>query len=110
MPELYFFLVCVVALFITALWTRETSPPAGKPRNTARPIGWGVADAPVVECCNHDRAPLRSSALQPEHDRRPFQDLRATLSATYAAKLQQALRTIQVGPPAGTPPTDQVAG
>jgi hypothetical protein len=110
MPELYLYLVVVVALLITALWTRETGPPAGESRATALTTGRGVGDAPVAARCNPDRAPLRSSALQHPRDRRPFRDLQATLSASYAAKLEQAIRTLRVGPPAGARPTDQAAG
>jgi hypothetical protein len=110
MPEFCLYLVFVVTLLITALWTRETGPPVGEPRATALTTGRGVGDAPVAARCNRDRAPLRSSALPPQRDRRPFRDLQATLSASYAAKLEQAIRTIRVGPPAGARPTDQAAG
>jgi hypothetical protein len=112
MPELYLSinLVIVVALLITALWTRETDPPVGGPRATALTTGRGVADAPEPVRCYLDRNPLRSSARQAQRDRRPFRDLEAALSANYTAKLEQAIRTIRVGPPSGARPTDQAAG
>jgi hypothetical protein len=112
MPEVYLSinLVIVVVLLITALWIRETGPPVGEPRATALMTGRGVADAPAASCCTLDRNPLRSSAWQAQRDRGPFRDLEASLSASYAAQLEQALRTIRVGPPAGARPTDQAAG
>jgi hypothetical protein len=110
MPAFYLYLVYVAALLITALWTRETDPPVGEPRAAALTTGRGVADAPAAARGNLDRAPLRSSAVQPQRDRRPYRDLQATLSASYAARLEQAIRTIRVGPPAGGRPTDQAAG
>jgi hypothetical protein len=110
MPEVYLYLVFVVVLLIRALWTREIDPPVGEPRATALTTGRGVGDAPVAARCNLDRAPLRSSDLPPQRDRRPFRDLQATLSASYAAKWEQAIRTIRIGAPAGARPTDQAAG
>jgi hypothetical protein len=107
MPEFYLYLVFVVALLIAALWTRETGPPVGEPPAAALTTGWGVADAPVAARCNLARAPF---PLQLRRDCRPFQDLQATLSASYAAKLEQAFRTIRLGPPAAARPTDQAAG
>jgi hypothetical protein len=96
MPELYLYLVCVVVVFITALWRRQTGPPVGEPRATALTTGRGVGDAPVVARYNLDRDSARSSALPPQRDRWPFLDLQATLSASYAARLEQAIRTIRV--------------
>jgi hypothetical protein len=110
MPAFYLSMVFVVTLLITVLWARQTGPSDGEPRGTAPTTGWGVGDAPVAARCNLDRARLRRSAWQPQRDRRPFRDLEATLSASYAAKLEQAIRTIRVGPPAGARPTDQAAG
>jgi hypothetical protein len=101
MPELYLYVMFVVALLITALWRRETDSPVGEPRATALPTGRGVCDALVVARCNLDLAPLRSSTLPPQRDRRPFRDIEATLSASYAAKLEQAIQTIRVDPPTG---------
>jgi hypothetical protein len=109
-PAFYLYLVVVGTLLIRALWPRETDPPAGKPRTTALTTGRGVADAPVAARGDLDRAPLWSSAWPPRRDQRPFRDLQATLSARYAARLEQAIRTIRARPPAGTRPTDQAAG
>jgi hypothetical protein len=78
MPEFYLYLVFVVPLLITALWRRETGSPVGEPRAAAA---------------------LWSSALPLQHDRRPFRDLQATLSASYAARLEQVIRTIRVDSP-----------
>ena len=109
-PAFYLYLVIVGALLIRALWPRETNPPIGEPRATARTNRRGVGEAWVTARCNLDRAPLWSSALPHRRDRRPFRDLQATLSARYAARLEQAIRTIRARPPAGTRPTDQAAG
>jgi hypothetical protein len=109
-PAFYLYLAVVGALLIRALWPREADPPVGEPRATARTTGRGVGEAWVAARCNLDRAPLWSSALPPRRDRRPFRDLQATLSARYAARLEQAIRTIRVGPPAGARPTNQAAG
>ena len=102
-------LAIVVALLIRALRIRETDPPVGQPCGTARPAEEG-AGSPVAARCRHDRAPLPNSALELPPDRRPFHDLQATLSASYTARLEQAIRTIQVGTPARTRPTDEAAG
>jgi hypothetical protein len=110
MPGFYFYLVLVVVLLITAFWTRESCPPAGEPGAPARTAGRGGGDTPVAARCHLDRAGVRSSALQPRRDRRPFWDLQTALSASYAGKLEQAIRTIRVGPPAGKRPTDPAAG
>jgi hypothetical protein len=96
-PVFHFYLLFVVVLLATALWTRETGRPVGEPRGPARTTGL-------------DRILLRSSALQPQRDRRPFRDLQAALSASYAGKLQQAIRTIRIGPPAGARRTDEATG
>jgi hypothetical protein len=110
MPAFYLYLVFVVALLIKALWTRETGSLVGEPRATALTTGRGVADTSVAARCNLDPVPLPSAAVPPQCDRRLFRDLQATLSASYAAKWEQTIRTIWVGPPAGVRPTDQGAG
>jgi hypothetical protein len=96
MPAVYLYLLTVVALLITGLRTREAGPPVG--------------DAAVAARCHLGRAPLRNAALPPRRDRRPFLKLQATLSARYAARLEQAIRTIRARPPAGARPTDPAAG
>jgi hypothetical protein len=97
MPACYLYLVFVVVLLITALRTRETGPPVGELRPAALTTGRGVGDDPAVRC-HLDRVPLRSAAWPTHHGRRPFQDLEATLSAGYTARLEQAIRTIRVDP------------
>jgi hypothetical protein len=109
MPAFYFYLMFVVAWLITALWTSETNPPVGEPGATALTTERGVTKASVAAGCNLDRAPFRISALPPQRDCRPFRNLQATLSASYAARLEQAIRTIRIGPSAETRPTDQAA-
>jgi hypothetical protein len=99
MPEFYLYLVTVVALLITALWTQKTGSSVGEPRATVRTAGRNIGDARVAARRNHDRAPLWSSALPLHRDCRPFRDLQATLSASYAAKLEQVIRTIRAGSP-----------
>jgi len=109
MPEFYLYLVSVVALLITALWTQTTGSSVGEPRAAAVTAGRSIGDARVAARCSHDRAPLWSSALPLQRDHRPFRDLHATISASYAAKLEQVIRTIRVDSPAGARPTDQAA-
>jgi hypothetical protein len=109
-PELYYYLAYVVALLVAALCTRETGPPAGESRDTALKTGRGVRDASVAARCNLDRAPLRSCVVQHRHDRRPFRDIEAALTARYADMLEQALRTIRISPPTGARPTDRTSG
>ena len=110
MPAVYLYLVIVVALLFTGLRTRETDPPVGGPHATTRMTGRGVGDASLAARCHLDRASLRGPALPPQPGRRPFRDLQATLSARYAARLEQAIRTIRARPPAEARPTDQAAG
>ena len=109
-PAFYLYLMVVGTLLIRALWPREINPPIGEPRATARPTGRGVGGASVAARCNLDRAPLWSSAFPHRRDRRPFRGLQDTLSARYAAWLEQAIRTIRDHPPTGVRPTDQAAG
>jgi hypothetical protein len=112
MPEVYLSinLVIVMVLLLMTLWEQQTDPPVRKPRATALMTGRGVADGASATRCNIDLNPLRSSAWQPQRDRRRFRDLEAALSASYSAKLEQAIQTIRVSPPAGARPTDQAAG
>lgn len=109
-PELYYYLAYVVALLVTALWAHEAVPPVSEPRAATLKTRRRAGDVPVAARCNFDRAPLRSSVVQRRHDRRPFRDFEAALSASYAAKLEQALRTIRIGPSAGARPTDRAGG
>jgi hypothetical protein len=102
-------LVIVVVLFITSLWIRQTDLGVGEPQGFALPTGRGVGYAPAAAGGNRYRAPWRSSAWQPQRDRRPFRDLQATLSASYAAKVERAIQTIRIGAPAGTRPTARAA-
>jgi hypothetical protein len=98
-PVVYVYLVVVMALLIIGLWTREAGPPLGERRALVWTTGRGIADASVAARCNLDPGPF--SVLPPRRGRRPFRDLQATLSASYAARLEQAIRTIRVGPPPG---------
>jgi hypothetical protein len=102
-------LVIVVVLVIASLWIRETDLGVGEPHGKARPTGRGVGDPPVAAGCNRDRVPWRSSAWQPQRDRRPFRDLQAILSASYAAKVERAIQPIRSSAPAGTRPTARAA-
>jgi hypothetical protein len=110
MPVLCPYLVFLVALLFAALWARETSPPAGEFRGTVQTTGRGVGDAVMATGCDLDFSPLRGPTLQPQHDHGPFRDLQAALSASYAARSEQALRSIRSGAPAGARPTGKVAG
>ena len=110
MPEVYLYLALVVTSLIAALWTREPLSAVGTPGRRSLRTGWDAGDDLVAARCNLDRAPFPGPAWQPQRDRRHFRDLQATLSASYAARLEQAIRTIRVGPPAGVRPTDQAAG
>jgi hypothetical protein len=109
LPELYLYPVFLVILLVTALLARETDPPVGEPHGTTPPTGRGVGDAPVAAGCNRDRAPLPGSIGHPGGTHGPFRDLEATLSVTYAARLEQALRTIRGNRLPGARPTDQAA-
>jgi len=87
MPDPFFvsmYLVIIVALLVAALWTRD----AGEHRAAA-----------AAARCNLGGNRLRSSAWQAPRGRGAFQDLEAALSASYAARFEQAIRTIRVGPP-----------
>ena len=99
-------LVLLAALVVAALLTRETGEPGAAASMTAR----GFADAAAATRCNLDGSLLRSSAWQAKRDRGPLKDLEAALSASYAAKFEQAIRTIPVGPPVEWRPTDQAPG
>jgi hypothetical protein len=109
MPDVFFLWilpVIIVALVVAALFTRD----AGEPCATGSMTAQGFADAAAAARCRLDGNPLRSSAWQAQHDRGPFGDLEAALSASYAAQFEQAIRTIQVGPPVEWRPTDQAPG
>ena len=110
MSPFYLYLMFVVVLLITALWTRESDPPASKRRAADLTIARGVGDTRVAVLCNLDQLPSRSSAWRPQRGRHPFGDLEARVSASYAARLEQTIRTIRVAPRAGARPTDQAAG
>jgi hypothetical protein len=100
LPELHCYLALVVALFATALWTRGTGPTGGE---------LCIADAEQAARCNLDPASLWRSVVQCQDDQ-PFRDLEAALSARYAAKLEQAFRSIVFFPRAGARPTDRAGG
>jgi hypothetical protein len=94
-------LVIVVVLLLTALWARETCPSGSEPSATALTTGQGLGDAAAAR---------RSNLLPPRRDRRPFRHLQATLSLRYAARVEQAIRTIRIGPYAAARAKDQAAG
>ena len=96
-------LVLIVALVVAALLTRDTGEPGAAAPMTAR----GFADAAAAARCKLDGSLLRSSAWQAQRDCGPFKDVEAALSASYAARFEQAIRTIRVGPPGEWGPTDQ---
>jgi hypothetical protein len=70
--------------------------------------GEAAGDASPPAPCNLDRAPVRSFAW-PQRNRRPFQRLQAALSASYAARLEQASKAIRLVPPSRARPTDPAA-
>jgi hypothetical protein len=98
-PEFYLYLGFVVALLIAALWTREAGAPVDEPGATGPTAGRGGGGS-VFARGKLGRGPFRSFGRQPQRGR-PFRDLQATLSAGYAAKLEQAIRMIRIDPPAG---------
>ena len=109
MPDTFsvsMFLVILVVLLVAAPWTRD----AGEHRADAAMTARGLAEAAAAARCNFDGNSLRSSDWPGHHGRRPFEDLAAALSASYAAKFEQAVRTIRVGPPGDWWPTDQTPG
>ena len=91
MPAIYVYLGCLLVLLITALLSRPADPPGGTPRATA--------PTPPPQ---HDADPTGLSGgippRSPSGTARPFSDLQSTLSASYAARLEKAIRTIR---PAG---------
>ena len=98
MPDPFYvsmYVVIVATLLVAALWTRD----AGEHRADAAMTARGFADAASAARFNLDGNPLRSSDWQAPRDRGAFQDLEAALSASYAARFEQAIRTIRVGPP-----------
>jgi hypothetical protein len=95
-PGLYLYLMLVVVLLIAALWTRESDPPVGEPRATALTAGRGVGDVPSGARYTLDRVHLRHSGLPTQRGGRAFRNIEATLSASYAARLEQAIRTIRI--------------
>ena len=50
------------------------------------------------------------AAQSPGADARPFSDLHAALSASYADKFEKGVTTIRIGLPTGARPTDRAAG
>jgi hypothetical protein len=100
-PEAYLYLVPVAVLILTTLWMPKTGPPAGESGATALMTGRGVVDAPAAAPWDPGQDPLRVSRWQSPGDGRPFRDLQAALSASYAVRPGQAIRTIRDGPPAG---------
>jgi hypothetical protein len=94
MPEFYLYLAFLMTLLTTALWTGESDPPADEPRVRALKAR-GIADIRGAVRGSRDPAPLPSSALLPERERRPFRDLQATLLASCAVRSEQAQRTIR---------------
>jgi hypothetical protein len=111
-PAFYFSvnLVIVGVLFIASLWIRKTDLGVGEPSDPVLPTGEGVADPPPVAAHgNRNWASWRSSTWHPQRYRRPFHDLQATLSASYAARVERAIQTIRIGALAGTRPTARAA-
>ena len=107
MPDIFFFWfvpVIIVATIVAALFTRDT----GKPCAAASMTAQGFADAAAAACCKLDANRLWNSAWQTRRDCGPFNDLETALSASYAARFEQAIRTIQVGPPVAWRPTEDV--
>jgi hypothetical protein len=77
-PGLYLYLLLVVTFLVAAFWKREAPPPVREARATALTSRWrhvGRANGP------------RTAG--------PFCDLQTTLSASYAARLEEAIRTIR---------------
>jgi hypothetical protein len=108
-PTLYLYLALLVTSLIAALWTREPLSAVGTPGRRLLRTGWDAGDDPVSAWCNLDRAPVPGFAWQPQGDRRPFGDLQATLSASYAARVKRATQMIWISAPAGTRPNGRAA-
>jgi hypothetical protein len=109
-PEAYLYLVPVAVLILTTLWTPKTGPPAGESGATALMTGRGVVDPPAAARWDLGQDPLGVSGWQSRGACRPFWDLQAALSASYAARLEQAIRTIRDGTPVEAGPIDQAEG
>ena len=110
MPEFYLYLMFVVMSVIMALWTRQAGPPVAEPRATAPTMGRVSATSRWQYVAASTGPPCGVAPCSPSATARPFADLEATLRASYSAMLEQAIRTIRLGPPAGARPTDQAAG
>jgi hypothetical protein len=104
--EIYFFLVFVVLLFFAALRTRQPDPPVGQPRSPA-PTAKRLSAAPGFQRVTSLTLPLGGVLYRsPSATPRSFSDLQTILFANYAGKVQRAIQTIRIEPPAGTRPRD----
>jgi hypothetical protein len=100
-PLVYCYLVFVGVLLITALWPRETGLAVGEPR--------AAAPTPVPSSATHrwqhvaisSGPPCGAPPCSPGATDRLFSDLQATLYASYAVRLELAIRTIRGDPPVG---------
>ena len=106
----YLYLAFVVVSLLAALWTRQPGPAVGKPRAAAPTTGRPSAALWWQHVATSTGFPGGAPPRNPGATARPYSDLQATLSATYAAELEQAIRTIRVGAPSEARPTEQAAG
>jgi hypothetical protein len=109
-PVFYLYLAFVVVLLIAALWTRQPGPAVGKPRAAAPTTGRASATLWWQHVATSTGSPGGAPPRNPGATARPFSDLQATLSATYAVELEQAIRTIRVGAPLEARPIERAAG
>ena len=99
MPEFYLYVVFVVLALIAALWQRPTRLSVGEPRATAPTTGRASPTRWWRHVATATGPPGGVPPWRPSATVRPFPDLEAALSASYAARLEQAVRTIRLGPP-----------
>jgi hypothetical protein len=96
MPAFYVYLVFVGPLLITALLTRESGPPVGEPRPTARTAGQGLHAPPSAARFSSNRVGVRERALPRGPASGPYRGLHAALSADYASKVDQAITRVRL--------------
>jgi hypothetical protein len=98
-PGFYVCLALIWLWLLAAVCTRPGGPAAGGPRAPAPTAGRAAPAPRRRHAAAWNRPPYGVPPCGPAPTARLFRDLQASLSAGYAAKLEQAIRTIRAGPP-----------
>ena len=96
------FCVCLALIWLwllAAVCTRPSGPPVGGPRAPAPTAGRASPTHRQQYAAAWTGPPGGVPPCGPGPTARVFRDLQATLSAGYAATVEQAIRTIRLGPP-----------